>query len=384
MQLKPILYIFILFTFFVSCRNPEVKNSSIFSELKRDTTIKYAKRFAVYQNEQYKVIYLFGNKSNFDTTGVYVLAEDTSGLGALPPHIQVVKLPCKKVAALSSIYASVLCELGEINSVVAVDNMDYINNTDVIKKFEEGGILELAKTPKIDLEKTIALKPDMIFSFGMGNPDEDRDPRLLQAKIPIAVALDHKEEKIRARAEWIKFFGIFMNKRRQADSIFEQVLTNYEALKKLVAKAEKKPKVFNEIKYGDIWYVPGGNSYMAEMLRDAGAEYVWKDDESYGSFPLSFEQVYVKAKDADYWINLALTRTKEELLAFDQRYSEFKAFKAGNLYNNTKVTNTKGYSIYWETGMIHPDRILSDFVQIFHPELKDEVKNDLYYYEQLK
>jgi iron complex transport system substrate-binding protein len=384
MQFKIILFSISLVILLSGCQRYGGDGAKIFSDLQKDTSIRYAKRFAVYNGQNYKVIYLFGNKNNFDTTGIYIVTEDTSGFGKLPEHVQLVKVPCKRVATLSSIYTTVLCELGDLDRIVAVDNMDYTNNPDIIEKFKRGEIVELAKTPKVDLEKTVSLNPDMIFSFGMGNPEEDMDPKLVQAKIPIAIALDHKEEKIFARAEWIKFFGIFMKKEKQADSIFRKVEKNYLELKRISEKVAVKPTVFNEIKYGDTWYVPGGNSYMAELLRDAGADYLWKEDKSYGSFPLSFEQVYVKAKDGDYWINLALIRSKEEMLAFDKRYSEFKAFKTGNLYNNTKITNDKGYSIYWETGMIHPDRILSDLVQIFHPELKSQVKNDLYYYEQIK
>src|SRR5690606_5534333 len=104
-----------------------------------------------------------------------------------------------------------------------------------------------------------------------------------------------------------------------------------------------KPSVFSEIKYGDVWYLPGGKSFMAQLLNDASADYIWKSDSSAGSLPLSFEQVYSKAKDADFWLNLPLIKTKKELLSYENRYSEFKAFKDGKLYNNTKTTNDKGY-----------------------------------------
>ena len=75
--------------------------------------------------------------------------------------------------------------------------------------------------------------------------------------------------------------------------------------------------------------------------------------------------------------------TKKELLAFDSRYAEFNAFNNGAVFNNTKNTNAKGYSNYWETGMIYPDKILRDMILIFHPELKTKIINDFYYYEKL-
>ena len=123
---------------------------------------------------------------------------------------------------------------------------------------------------------------------------------------------------------------------------------------------------------------------MAQLMADASADYIWKDDEKFGSVPLSFEQVFARAKDADFWINLSSVTSKKELLEFESRYAEFKAYKLGNLYNNNKNTNDKGYSSYWETGMIFPNRILSDLIQIFHPELREELKTDFYYYRRLK
>jgi iron complex transport system substrate-binding protein len=123
---------------------------------------------------------------------------------------------------------------------------------------------------------------------------------------------------------------------------------------------------------------------VATLLMDAGADYLWKDDANSGSLPLSFEQVFARAKDAEYWINLSTVKSKAELLSFEQRYSEFRAFREGNLFNNTLHTNTHGYSDYWETGICHPERILWDLINIFHPSAEAQVKRELYYYEKIK
>ncbi len=236
----------------------------------------------------------------------------------------------------------------------------------------------------MDIEQTLALKPDVLFTFGMGLGQRDKDNKLEQTKIPVAISIDHLEESPLARAEWIKFFAAFVDKKEAADSIFNLVEKNYLELKQLALESKTKPTVFTEIKYSDFWYMPGGKSYVAQLLNDAGANYLWKDNADFGSLPLSFEQVYAKAKNADYWLNLSTLKTKKELLSFESRYSEFATVKNGNLFNNTKVTNSKGFSTYWETGMIYPNRILSDLILIFHPELKSLIKNDLYYYERIK
>ncbi|HOZ86182.1 MAG TPA: ABC transporter substrate-binding protein [Bacteroidia bacterium] len=349
-----------------------------------DTSIRYAKRFLLSYSDELTIIYLRGNRNSNDTTAVFALYKDSAALRGLSGITYAVKVPCKKIAALSSIYATMFCELGMVQNISAIDNIDYVNNHEIISKFKAGGLKELARAPQVDIEQTVALQPDIIFTFGMGDWQKDLDKKLEQTKIPVAISVDHLEESPLARAEWIKFFAAFVDKKQLADSIFGAMEKNYIELKAIAAQTIYRPTVFNEIKFGDSWYMPGGRSFMAQLLNDAGADYLWKDDTKAGSLPLSFEQVYAKAKNADYWINLSTLRTKKELLGFEPRYSEFSAFKKGNLYNNTKITNSFGYSIYWETGMIYPNRILNDFILIFHPELSQKLKSDFFYYEKLK
>jgi iron complex transport system substrate-binding protein len=374
----------ILFLLFISCTHRENTSQSAIQHLKKDSILKYARRFSISYAKDFTAVYLFGNKTNYDTTASFIIYSDSASVSRFSKKNVFIKSPCKKIAALSSIYATMFCELGVIDNIVAIDNIDYVNNSLIRDKYKSGNLKELEKTPQIDLEKTVALAPDIIFTFGMGDWEKDRDKKLEQTRIPVAITVDHLEESLLARAEWIKFFAAFVNKRELADSIFSAVEKNYLELKAIAGKAISKPTVFNEIKYSDSWYMPGGKSYVAQLLNDAGANYLWKDDAQTGSLPLSFEQVYARARDADFWINLSTLKTKKELLGYESRYSEFKAYKTGNLYNNTKVTNSKGYSVYWETGMIYPNRILSDLVQIFHPELKPEIKSALNYYEQIR
>jgi iron complex transport system substrate-binding protein len=341
----------------------------------------HARRFSISAQTDHTLVCLFGNRSNFDTTSKFVLYKNEP-----PRHVQgtAIKVPVNKIAALSSIYASMLCEVGAEQSIMAIDNIDYVNNKSILSMFEKGMIREFARGPEIDAEAAITNPPDIIFSFGMGDGVSASEKKISQAGIPIAVSVDHLEESPLARAEWIKFFAIFADKLAKADSIFRSVEQHYLALKAQTKKAANKPTVFSEVKYGDVWYMPGGNSYMACLMRDAGADYLWKDREQSGSIPLSFEQVYERAKNADYWINLPLIRSKKELLEQDRRYGKFEAFRANHIYNNTRVVNSKGYSTYWESGMIHPEQILHDLSIIFHPDAAKDHEESFYFYELLQ
>lgn len=352
--------------------------------LKKDTTIKYAKRFSISENKYCKTIYLFGNSAIQDTSAIYIILKDSTL--SISPNTEtfVFKSGCKKIASLSSIYTAMLCELNEIEHIAAIENIDYYNNKKILDKYQKGALQELVKSPELNVEKTIILNPDIIFTFGMGNPSKDRNEKISMAKIPLVVTVDHLEETPLARSEWIKFFAAFVNKSRKADSIFNEIEKSYADLKQIATSAKNYPSVFSEIKFGEIWYVPGGKSFAATFYNDAHADYIWRDTEQTGSLHLSFEQVYNKAKNADFWLNMALVKTKKELFSLENRYSEFKSYQTGNLYNNIKTTNKNGYSDYWETGILYPNRVLSDLILIFHPELKSRLKNELYYYKKLE
>lgn len=381
-----LIYIFLVLIV-VSCNNTIKKNlEQSYSNfpLKNDTSIYYAKRFAISENEKFKLIYLFGNIDIRDTTAIYIILKDSTLHLKKIKNEFIFKSTCKKIASLSTVYTAMLCELNELQNIIAIENIDYYNNKEVVKKFNSSQLIELVKGPEIDIEKTIVIKPDIIFSFGMGIIEKNENSKVKLANIPTVICLDHLEETPLARAEWIKFYAAFVGKKQVADSIFKTIEKSYLQLKTIATTSKTQPTVFTEIKYNDSWYAPGGKSFVATFLKDANANYIFKDNLKTGSLNLSFEEVYAKAKSADYWLNLALVNTKKELLALEPRYAEFNAFKSGNLYNNNKIANPKGYSNYWETGIIYPNKVLSDLILIFHPELKTEIKAEMNYYKKIE
>lgn len=352
----------------------EVKDVS--TEIK----LTYAKRFKIKNNTEFTTIELLGNKNNNDVTATFILYHNKKPLAN--KNAYYIKVPVKKIACMSSIYGAMINKLDAQESIVAIDNVDYYTNSFIIDGVNNKSIIELAKGFNVEVEKTVALNPDLFMTFGMGNPSEDADKKLVQAGIPIAISLDHLEETPLARAEWIKFFGCFFNKEKLADSLFLITEKNYNDLKELTKSIEHKRSVLTEIKYGDAWYVPAGKSYMANLLKDAGANYFLGNQTETGSSPQTFEYVYNKAKDCDVWLNLYNLNAKKELISYDERYALFNAYKKNELYNNNKHVNSKGYSDYWETGITNPDEVLADIIFILYPNLLPN--HTLMYYKKLE
>lgn len=368
--------------FFGSCQTSLSEKIKIPQEVK-DTSIRYAKRFAVCNTDSFKIIYLFASRNINDTTHRLVLSKfkaDKTYLNTI--HI---KVPCKRIASLSSIYSAMITQLNEADKIIAIESIDYYNNASIVSRHKAGLIEELQRNNDLNREKTIQLNPDAVFTFGMGNTLKEKQSVISNNNIPFIVCLDHLEETPLARAEWIKFFACFLGKEDEANVYFDEVEKAYLELKKTASQKENRPSVFTELKFGDTWYVPAGKSYMSVLLKDAGADYLWADDSSTGSLALSFETVYRKAKAADYWLNVSMCKSLNEIVEQDKRYADFKAYQLKRVFNNNKRLNEKQYSEYWESGIISPHVILNDLIQIFNSDLAaDSLNNKLFYYSHLK
>ena len=166
-----------------------------------------------------------------------------------------------------------------------------------------------------------------------------------------------------------------------ADSIFNAIEKNYLETTRVARQADKLPTVLNGIVYGDAWFLPGGKNYAATFFKDAGYHYLWADDASHGFLELSFEAVYAKAHNTDYWIGVGNYGSLKEIADGDERYTRFKAFKTGQVYTYDARKGAKGGSEFMELGYLRPDIILKDLVKIAHPELMPGYS--LYFHKKL-
>lgn len=341
--------------------------------------LKHAKRFTIIDYGNFKKL------SIRSETGVelnYVLYKHgTPYPSSQSNDADCIEVPVKNISCLSSLYVGFIDRLSETAKINAVDNIDYISNAVVREGVKAGKVRELAKSGNLNEELAIALHPDLIMTYGSSDLTTIRNKKVVEAGIPIVYCIDNKENTPLARAEWIKFIACFFCKEKEADSLFNETEKKYNELKHIASAAKEQPDVLLETKLSDAWYVPGGKSYMACLLKDAKAKYIWEADTNVVSLPLSFEEVYKKGNKAEYWLDLGFCNSKQDLLKLDARYEKFESFRKNNLFNYNKRSTAAGGNEFWETGLIMPDRILKDLIKIFHPAMF--VNEELIYYKQL-
>ncbi len=339
----------------------------------------YASYFKIYKEDNFSALVTYINTEKTDSV-IYILYQNTK------PELNVkayyIQTPVSSVASLGSVFVGALNNLQCLNYITAVDNADYICNSVIKEKCANNSIQQLSKNGVLNIEQTLVSKPDIILTNPSGDPKKDFDARLLKAGITPILCADYYENYPLARAEWAKAFALFFNAEQKADSLFASIEKNYLELKNRADTCTNRPTVFSEIKTGDVWFVPGAKSNMATLLKDAGATYIFTDNDKTGSLSLNLEQVIDKAINAEYWLNLHQCNNAEDLIKQDKRYEVFNAYKKHNLYNNNAMVNAAGGNAYWEYGLNHPDELLADLIKIFHPALLPN--HNLKYYKQLK
>lgn len=349
-------------------------------------TVEYAEGFTLEYHNSYKVVRVTRPWQGAEVTFDYVLVQ----CGAptpddLPEDLQdavIVSVPVRTAVTMSTTQIPHFAALDLIDRIVAHDEFDFVYSPELRERIDAGEVAEVGGGAFVDVEAVLNLEPDVVMTYGIGSPDYDAHPVLINAGLVVALNSDYMETSPLGRAEWIKFTAAFFNREVEANEIFDGVVERYEALKALAAEVEDQPTVLVNALFGDTWFVAGGNSYIARLIEDAGGDYLWADDTSSGGLPLSFEAVLDRAQDADVWLNPNFWFTLADGLAEDERYAEFAAFQAGAVYNNNARVTPLGGNDYGETGVLYPDLVLADLIAIFHPDLMPD--HELYFYRQLE
>jgi len=325
--------------------------------------------FAIDQRQGYKVVTVKSPWPGAARGFTYVLYPRGNGKPAGVAADKFIQTPVRSVVSFSTTYIPALDAIGELGSLKGVDSADYVYNPAVRQAFAAGKIVQTTKNWAPDIERLIALAPDVIFAFGMGN-EWDSHPKMDEAGLPVVILGDWNEEEPLARAEWSIFLAAFFDKEELALKRFAETSARYASLKARAAKPAAKPSVLVSGPYNGTWSVSAGSSYMARLLADAGASYLWASSTGTGSLVLSIEAVFERALGATVWLNPSLGAAKlADVKAMDPRFSSLPVLSGGNVWNNNARMSPGGGNDYYESAAIQPDVVLADLIAIFHPDL---------------
>ncbi len=329
--------------------------------------VKYATGFSVRDSADIRLVDV-GKHEHFALVSAYD--------AEVPNGYTKVRVPIKNTICMTALQLSNFTVLDAHDVVKGITGTKNLFDKDILQRVKDGKIVKIGMEGEFDTELVLAANPDVIFISPSKRGGYDA---IKETKITLVPHLGYKELDPLGQAEWVKFVGMFIGKEREANELFAGIEKRYNDLKakcqQLTANGQKPTVTSGEMHYG-TWHAVGGKNYLAQIFRDAGADYVINDEETSGE-NLEFEKMYALSANADYWRILNSYPGEfsyEALKASEPRNELFKAFKEKKvIYCNMKQQP------YYEIAPVEPDVLLKDFVAIFHPELVESDYTPKYY-----
>ena len=342
--------------------------------------VKYATGFSVRDSADVRLVEVGSPTPQSATAplrqgGKYHFALVHSDDVAVPEGYTKVHVPITSTICMTALQLSNFTILDAHDVVKGLTGTKNLFNEDILARVKDGRIVKIGMEGNFDTEMVLAANPQVIFISPSKRGGYDA---IKETGITLVPHLGYQELDPLGQAEWMKFIGMFIGKEREANEVFAGIEGRYQQLKSQTSnlKPEDRPTVTSgEMHYGN-WHAVGGKNYLAQIFRDAGADYVINDEETSGE-NLEFEKIYALAANADYWRILNSFPGEfsyEALKASEPRNELFKAFKERKvIYCNMKQQP------YYEISPVEPDVLLKDFVAIFHPELVEPDYKPKYY-----
>lgn len=326
----------------------------------------YAKGFMVTYTENGCLLDIQDPQREESRVFRYMLVDKGTKVDKVPDGYTKLEIPVESVICMTSLQLSSFIKLDELDKVVGVTSTRHLFNEEMNQRLADGLTHKIGIEGNFDNEVIMGINPDLILisPFKRGGYDALKD-----VDIPLVPHLGYKEMTPLGQAEWIKFVGLLIGETEKANTVFAEIESRYNELKKLTQAVTERPVVFSGELRGGNWYAVGGKSFLAQLFRDAGADYFLSEseDEHSGGVTLDFETVYSKASKAKYWriVNSYKgTFSYEALRDEDARYADFDAFKnKGVVYCNMREVP------FYESMPTQPEVVLSDLIKIFHPSL---------------
>lgn len=292
----------------------------------------------------------------------------------------VIPAGAKRIVCLSSTYVAMLDAFGEVARVAGVSGINYISNTYV--QSHRDSIRDVGA--EVNAEVLLALRPDLVLVYGIDDAQTTLTDKLRELHIPYMYVAEYLEESPLGRAEWMVALAEVADCRLKGINAFNHIPQRYDVLKKRVAGVTARPTVMLNAPWNDTWNMPPADSYMVQLIHDAGGEYIYNNEaKKRESVAIGMETAYTLLQKADYWINAGSATTLQELKQANPHFADAKAVKNGRVYNNNRRINAGGGNDFWESSVVRPDKILQDLITIFHPELSVSTSS-LYYYRHLE
>jgi iron complex transport system substrate-binding protein len=305
-----------------------------------------------------------------------------------------VAAPFGRIIVLSTSYVGFLDALGCDSVIAGVSGLDYVSAPGVVARGKTGSVLDVGYDADPDYEKILSIDPDVLVAYTVSAAKPPFLVKLESLGIRVFIIHEQLENDPLARASYLRLFGAMTGTLDRADSLFAAIRTRYVSLRDALPEGLEPRKTLLNIPFKDQWFIPGAESYLSKLIRDAGGEVLGAAEGSLNSSLISLEKAYSLSKQADAWLHVGWCRNESQLLGENPLFGDMLSRIQVNarekgfdpeavVWNNNLLLNAKGGNDFWESGVVRPDRVLKDLMSILHPGVA-QTGNDLYYYRKIE
>jgi iron complex transport system substrate-binding protein len=356
----------VMISIFIGCNKKET--TTAIDSTTAANSIEYASGLSIHKYEGFSKVTVSNPWPEAKKKFTYILQEKNSIVpDSLKKH-PVIQVPLQSIVVTSTTIIPFLEMLQVEQKLTGFPHTNYISSAKTRKRIDAGLVKNLGQNEKLNVEQLIELEPNLIISFGINNNNPTLD-NLQKSGLKVLIQADWMEQTPLGKAEWLKLYGALFGKEKEAKIIFDTIVKNYKEAQQLVAQKKSTSTVLYGSMYQEQWYVARGNSWVAQFMMDAKANYLWADIKGTGSLSLPFEKILEKARTAKYWIATGSFNSNKEFENSNPHYNQFDALKAKNVYTFESKVGPTGGTVYYELASSRPDLVLKDYIKIFHPEL---------------
>ena len=355
--MKKLIICFLIVTLFYSCE-------SATNSVNANNDLKYAELFSIIRSDSCVNIIVVNPWEKSQTLAKYTLVHRDSVVPSNLPEGKLVRIPVERVAVYAATDVGILSLLGVENKIKAACEPHFIKLPFLDEAVKNGDVIDIGVSSKPNMERLLMSNCDLVFTTPYKNSNYGP---IAEVGIPLAQCANYMENNPLGRSEWVKFYAEFFDLQEKGDSLFNEIENAYTDIKQKTSYVQTRKSLLTEKKYGQTWWVPGGESYAAKIYDDAGADYIWGDDKSVGSLGLSFEEVFLKGSKAEFWFiryfNPDRDMTLADLKSEYEPYSKFEAFKNKQIYGCNTALNS-----YYTFAISQPHIELEDIAVILYPD----------------
>ena len=312
---------------------PEITGVTIESKL----VLNYAECFNVYYcADGYKILDVK------DGAQYLLVPEGKEAPDDLDSDVIVIHQP------LERIYMAATSPMALFDAIDSLDTIRLSGETannwyvqDAVDAMNAGMMIFAGKYSEPDYELLVSENCDLAVESTMILHAPKVQEMIEMLDIPVFIDRSSYETQPLGRTEWIKLYGAMLNKEKEASEFFANQAGVVENLKDF--QNTEKTVAFFYINTSGAAVVRNPEDYISNMIELGGARNAFRDlqdDSGKTSVPITMEQFYDTAENADYLIYNAsidsTVKTLDDLLAKDSMFADYKAVKEGNVWTTEK------------------------------------------------